>query len=349
MPGITAIENLLLQGNLDAGGFTIINLDLAGLGLTKSSVGLGNVDNTSDLDKPISNAVGVALGLKEDDIAYGTADQFWKGDKTWQDFGSLALQNGITTLPLLTVIGAGPSSNATLMARRNDYGSSLVNVSIKQFGASVLGNVLTGLPAANVGMLDFDLDSFGVIRVSNANPLVFGMNGIQRMRLQTGLNVGGTSDPGAGNINATNTVFAAHFSGAGDLLTGITKDQIPGTLNATIVPRLIVNGVGGNGYVSFASQSADPVVGSCIYATSLARIALKGSINPYRIEFATDNLSANRIWAILDATGTVPVIVAAPASAGAPGKANSIALDSNYLYVCPATDTWRRIAHNTWP
>ena len=39
---------------------------------------------------------------------------------------------------------------------------------------------------------------------------------------------------------------------------------------------------------------------------------------------------------------------AAPASASATGTAGQIAYDADYLYVCTATDTWRRVAHSTW-
>ena len=45
-----------LKGDLYVGGTTF--------GITKSMVGLGNVDNTSDADKPVSNAQSTALGLK---------------------------------------------------------------------------------------------------------------------------------------------------------------------------------------------------------------------------------------------------------------------------------------------
>ena len=37
-----------------------------------------------------------------------------------------------------------------------------------------------------------------------------------------------------------------------------------------------------------------------------------------------------------------------PASAGAAGNAGDICWDSSYLYICTATNTWRRIAHATW-
>ncbi|MGR3809618.1 hypothetical protein [Jiulongibacter sp. NS-SX5] len=52
--------------------------------LNKSVVGLGNVDNTSDVNKPISTATQTALNGKEATIAAGTTSQYWRGDKTWQ-------------------------------------------------------------------------------------------------------------------------------------------------------------------------------------------------------------------------------------------------------------------------
>ncbi len=41
-------------------------------------------------------------------------------------------------------------------------------------------------------------------------------------------------------------------------------------------------------------------------------------------------------------------LVAAPASSSAAGTAGQIAYDTSYLYVCTATNTWRRVAHATW-
>ena len=37
-----------------------------------------------------------------------------------------------------------------------------------------------------------------------------------------------------------------------------------------------------------------------------------------------------------------------PASATAAGNAGDICWDASYLYICTATNTWRRIAHATW-
>jgi hypothetical protein len=44
----------------------------------------------------------------------------------------------------------------------------------------------------------------------------------------------------------------------------------------------------------------------------------------------------------------VGTFVAAPASATASGKAGHLATDASYIYVCTATDTWKRVAISTW-
>jgi hypothetical protein len=59
--------------------------------LDKAAVGLSNVDNTSDVNKPISSAVSTALSGKEPTITAGTTNQYWRGDKSWQTLDTLAV------------------------------------------------------------------------------------------------------------------------------------------------------------------------------------------------------------------------------------------------------------------
>jgi hypothetical protein len=37
-----------------------------------------------------------------------------------------------------------------------------------------------------------------------------------------------------------------------------------------------------------------------------------------------------------------------PASSSDTGTAGDICWDSSYIYICTATNTWRRVAHATW-
>lgn len=47
-------------------------------------------------------------------------------------------------------------------------------------------------------------------------------------------------------------------------------------------------------------------------------------------------------------TTTLAGLVGVPASAAAAGIAGQFSYDASFLYICTATNTWRRIAHNTW-
>jgi len=76
---------------------TINGNSLEGTGnvaLTKSDVGLANVDNTSDANKPISTATQTALNAKEPTITAGTTSQYYRGDKTFQTLNNAAVGLG---------------------------------------------------------------------------------------------------------------------------------------------------------------------------------------------------------------------------------------------------------------
>ena len=42
------------------------------------------------------------------------------------------------------------------------------------------------------------------------------------------------------------------------------------------------------------------------------------------------------------------VAVSAPATASSQGTAGQVAFDADYVYLCVATDTWKRAALSTW-
>ena len=46
--------------------------------------------------------------------------------------------------------------------------------------------------------------------------------------------------------------------------------------------------------------------------------------------------------------GGIPVWVTVPASSSAAGTPGQMAYDGSYLYVCVATNTWRRTAIDDW-
>lgn len=46
--------------------------------------------------------------------------------------------------------------------------------------------------------------------------------------------------------------------------------------------------------------------------------------------------------------GTLTISQATPASAAAAGTTGTIAVDTGFIYVCTATNTWKRVAIATW-
>jgi hypothetical protein len=59
--------------------------------VTATQVGLGNVDNTSDLNKPISTATQTALNGKENTITATSSADYYRGDKTFQPLNKAAV------------------------------------------------------------------------------------------------------------------------------------------------------------------------------------------------------------------------------------------------------------------
>lgn len=81
---------------------------------TKSQVGLGNVDNTSDVDKPVSTATQAALDLKANDNAVVklTGDQTVAGNKTFS--GTLAANAVVGSAFAIAGMPKAPAIDTTI-------------------------------------------------------------------------------------------------------------------------------------------------------------------------------------------------------------------------------------------
>jgi hypothetical protein len=73
------------------GAVTSVNTKIGAVVLVKSDIGLGSVDNTSDVGKPVSTAQATAIGLKQDTIVATTVADYYRGDKTFQALNKTAV------------------------------------------------------------------------------------------------------------------------------------------------------------------------------------------------------------------------------------------------------------------
>jgi hypothetical protein len=151
--------------------------------LDKAAVGLSNVDNTSDANKPISTATQTALNAKENTITAGTISQYFRGDKTFQtlDKSAVGLSNVDNTSDLNKPISTStqtaldakvadaitdgvttiaPSQNAVFDALAGKLGTTLTSANILVGNGS---NVATAVAMSG----DATLSNTGVLTIAN--------------------------------------------------------------------------------------------------------------------------------------------------------------------------------------
>ncbi len=140
--------------------------------LDKTAVGLSNVDNTSDLNKPISTAVQTALNAKQNTITTGTISQYFRGDL------SLATLNK-TAVGLSNVVNADTTTTANITDSSN-----------KRFITDAQQTVVSNTSGTNTG--DNAVNSlYSGLATSKQDTLVSGTN------IKT---INGTSVLGSGDI-----------------------------------------------------------------------------------------------------------------------------------------------------
>ena len=143
---------------------TIEGQSLVGSGnidLSKSDVGLANVDNTSDLSKPISTATQTALNAKEGTITAGTTSQYYRGDKTFQTHNIASITDATTVGQNLVKL-TNPSAIAYLRVNADNTVTAISLATIKSelgLGTAVLGSNLSN---TGTGFEDITGMSFAV-------------------------------------------------------------------------------------------------------------------------------------------------------------------------------------------
>lgn len=124
--GYTKFNDLIILNSGTVSGVTSVNSRSGAVTLTKSDVGLTNVDNTSDLNKPVSNSVQSALDNKEPTIVTGSNTQYIAGDKTLRTLGNDAIlnQNTSNQTANYNISGSGIQKDLTLLTDGTPTGTS---------------------------------------------------------------------------------------------------------------------------------------------------------------------------------------------------------------------------------
>lgn len=176
--------------------------------------------------------------------------------------------------------------------------------------------------------------------------------------------VAGTSNTAGANLTITGSQGTGTGAG-GSIIFQYAPAGVSGTAQNALATALTINGNNGNieiatsnlwfgnGNVRFInSGSADGVfriTGTTgdfnrvqFGGTSSSFPALKRSTTILQVRLADDSG-----YTTMDAQHRLQGT--APASATATGTAGDIRYDADYIYICTATDTWKRVAIATWP
>lgn len=163
--------------------------------LTKADLGLGNVDNTSDLDKPISTATQEALDLKADKSTtlsgYGIVDTYTKSesDSKYAEKTTLATvattgsYNDLTDKPDIPESYTLPTASTTTLGGVKVDGTTITATAEGVISAPVADTPVATTETAGIvkpSSLTFDVEEDGTLvnKVAGSNCYIYGLKGI---------------------------------------------------------------------------------------------------------------------------------------------------------------------------
>ena len=212
---------------------------------------------------------------------------------------------------------------------------------------------------------DFDAVAVAVATKANsASPVFTGVSGFAVGAVGApSIYMTGYATTGWYNIGANNWGFAV--SGAKVLDISSTGLAVTGALSATgnsiLGSGSPLTGGGSARWITLNSDVAsiygggvisaiDGVAKGYFYANSSTAVVIQGTAG-VNVELMANNSGTPQ--AVVSSTGLaingdISVSTKTPASAGAAGVAGTITWDSSYIYVCTATNTWKRAAIATW-
>lgn len=175
---------------------------------------------------------------------------------------------------------------------------------------------------------------------TSAGTINYGMSDIS---VPGGINVGTATGAGAGQIKTSAAILAG---GAALGMLGVLNDVAAN--DATTLIATVSGGADGTLGPMIMGLYIHP---SATGANRYAEISAADNVNWRNLVLARQggNVGVGQIpTTTLDVNGTFRINTATPASSGAAGVAGQIAWDASYIYVCTATNTWKRVAIATW-
>jgi hypothetical protein len=203
----------------------------------------------------------------------------------------------------------------------------------------------TGITVAGTTTLNGALDANSTADVSGAVTLgsTLGVTGSVTLSAGATINGSGLAVNGSGGILVTDV---AGITSAGGPVSGTALNTSGGLLVSGTSILGEINSAGPADIADTLTLSKSTGVGLQVDADAY----IDGTLTLGSTLISTSGITTGTILS----TGTVAASFlatdpsGAPASSSAAGILGSIVADANYIYVCTATDTWKRVAISTW-
>jgi hypothetical protein len=203
----------------------------------------------------------------------------------------------------------------------------------------------TGITVAGTTTLNGALDANSTADVSGAVTLgsTLGVTGAVTLSAGATINGSGLAVNGSGGILVTDV---AGITSAGGPVSGTALNTSGGLLVSGTSILGEINSAGPADIADTLTLSKSTGVGLQVDADAY----IDGTLTLGSTLISTSGINTGTILS----TGTVAASFlatdpsGAPASSSAAGILGQIVADANYIYVCTATDTWKRVAIATW-
>ena len=315
-PYFTAIN---LKANIESPTFTGTVS-----GITKAMVGLGNVDNTADLDKPVSTATQAALDLKANTADVTTAldlkvdkvtgkalstNDYTTAEKTKlaaitgtntgdQDLSALAVAADVTTALALKANAADVNAALALKANAASVANSIntINTTLNTKANTIdVNNAL--IAKADVVAVNNAVAALNASLVTKADyAVVSNQLGTKEDKLNKSLNVtlDAASDAKYPSVKAVKTYVDAQVADAGTLTGTTLKSTVTnssltsvGTLTNLTVTNPITGSVSGNAATATTAGNITATANTTL--TSLPSLTSVGTIASLKTEAITNS------------------------------------------------------------
>ena len=316
-----AKEGTVANAELDVDGAAIISGSFTVSG--SSTIGL-NSEHAAQFNGPLSASAGMHISGTMPKLAIGS------NTSTTNNSGMLTIRPDDTNNRVLMMVQRTEGSDNRIVLAATGSGQVIVGGAHLAGVFNVSGSTAERLISAKSDTLDpaFYVDGDGELYNSGSHTL---------KAPQPGIYLSSSVDSNAHahfvlnatkNIliqnNSTNKHIVFKTNDAGSIKEGFRIDGA--------VPEVVVN-QGSDSLIDFRVESNNNT--HMIFSDGSANKVGIGVSNPL---------------AALDISGSAIRIRTsdAPSNASDPGAAGEIRWDTNYIYVCVATDTWKRVAISTW-